>query len=43
MRAKRVVIRSKGMVVNIDGQLEAMDEAAYEVLQGALTIMRPVG
>lgn len=43
MRAKRVVIRSKGMVVNIDGQLEAMDEAAYEVLQGALTVMRPVG
>lgn len=41
VRAKRVVIRSRGMVANIDGRLEEMDEASYEVLPGALTVMRP--
>lgn len=43
IRARRVVLRSKGMVANIDGQLKEMDEAVYEVLQGALTVMRPAG
>ena len=40
-RAKSVTIRRNGMVVNIDGRLEAMDEAHFEVLSGALRVMRP--
>ena len=40
-RAKSVTIRRKGMVVNIDGRLEAMDEARFEVLPGALRVKRP--
>ncbi len=40
-RAKRVTLRRAGMVVNIDGRLEAMDEARFEILPGALTVMRP--
>ena len=40
-RAKRVTIRRSGMVVNIDGRLEAMDEARFEVLSGALRVRRP--
>lgn len=40
-RAKRVALRRAGMVVNIDGRLEAMDEARFEILPGALTVMRP--
>lgn len=42
VRAQRVTIRARGMVVNIDGRLEAMDEAAYAVLPGALHVMRPI-
>ena len=40
-RAKCVTIRRSGMVVNIDGRLEAMDEARFEVLSGALCVRRP--
>lgn len=40
-RAKRVTMRSPGMVVNIDGRLEAMDEAEFGVIPGGLTLLRP--
>ena len=40
-RARSVTIRRSGMVVNIDGRLEAMDEAHFEVLSGALRVRRP--
>lgn len=41
VRAKRVVIRKKGMVVNVDGSLIPMDEACFEIRPGALRIMCP--
>lgn len=41
VRAKKIVLRSKGMVVNIDGRLEAMDEASYQILPDALTVRLP--
>lgn len=41
VRARRVTMRSKGMTVNIDGRLEEMDEARFEILPGALTVMIP--
>ena len=41
-RAKCVTIRRSGMVVDVDGRLEAMDEARFAILPGALRIMRPV-
>lgn len=41
MSAKRVVMRSPGMVVEVDGQLSQMDQAEFEIMQGALRIMRP--
>lgn len=40
-RAKDVVLRAKGMVVNIDGRLEQMDEAHYEIRPSALRVMLP--
>ena len=40
-RAKRVTLRMPGMTVNIDGQLMHMDEANYEISEGALRIRRP--
>ncbi|MBQ8094618.1 MAG: diacylglycerol kinase family lipid kinase [Clostridia bacterium] len=39
--ARRVTIRSKQMTVNIDGRLEKMDEASFEILPGALLLMQP--
>lgn len=39
--AKSVVLRAKGMVMEIDGQLAAMDEARFEMMEGALRLMRP--
>lgn len=41
VQAKRVVLRSKGMILNIDGRLEPMDEARYEMMAGALDVMLP--
>ena len=41
VRAKEVVMRAKGMVVNIDGNLKAMDEARYCVMEGALRVRIP--
>lgn len=41
VQAKRVVLRSKGMILNIDGRLEPMDEARYEMMAGALNVMLP--
>lgn len=40
-RAKSVTVKSPGMVINIDGRLEAMDTARFEVLAGALRVMLP--
>lgn len=41
VRAKHVVLRARGMVVNIDGRLEEMDEARFEIRPSALRIMLP--
>lgn len=41
VRAKEVVLRRKGMVVNIDGGLVPMDEARYTVMPKALDVMLP--
>lgn len=40
-RAKDVVLRAKGMVVNIDGRLEKMDEAHYTIRPSSLAVMLP--
>ena len=42
VRAKRVVLRAKGMTINIDGRLEPMDEAEFSIIPGGLRMMRPV-
>ncbi len=39
--AKRLVMRAPGMVVEVDGQLEQMDQAEFEIMPGALKVMRP--
>lgn len=39
--AKRVILRAPGMVVEVDGQLEQVDQAEFEIMPGALKIMRP--
>ncbi|MBE5799965.1 MAG: diacylglycerol kinase family lipid kinase [Clostridiales bacterium] len=41
VRAKEVVLRAKGMVINIDGNLKEMDEARYCVMPGALRVRLP--
>ncbi|MBQ6859723.1 MAG: diacylglycerol kinase family lipid kinase [Clostridia bacterium] len=41
VQARQVVLRSREMIVNIDGRLEPMDEARYEMLPGALDVMLP--
>lgn len=41
VRARRVTLRAPGMVIEADGRLEQMDEAAFELHPGALTMMRP--
>jgi len=41
LKAKEVIIRAKGMVLNIDGALKEMDEARYAVMPGALDVMLP--
>lgn len=41
VRAKEVILRSRDMVVNIDGRLEEMDEARYAIMPGALEVMLP--
>lgn len=38
IRAKELTMRAKGMVINIDGNLQQMDEAHYQVMQGALRV-----
>ena len=40
-RVRSAVLRAPGMVVNIDGRLEAMDEAVFSILPGALRMRRP--
>jgi len=40
-KAKEVIIRAKGMVLNIDGALKEMDEARYAVMPGALCVKLP--
>ncbi len=39
--ARRVVMRARDMVVEVDGQLAAMDEAVFELMEGALRVMLP--
>ena len=39
--AKKVVMRSPGMVIEADGQLDSMDEAVFEIMEGALKIKCP--
>ena len=41
VRVRSAVLRAPGMVVNIDGRLEAMDEAVFGILPGALRMRRP--
>lgn len=41
VKARSVTLRSKGMVLNIDGRLEPMDEARYEIMPGALKVYLP--
>ena len=41
VRAKEIVLRAKGMVINIDGNLKEMDEARYCVMPGALRVRLP--
>lgn len=41
VHAKEVALRCRGMVVNIDGRLEEMDEAAFAIMPGALEVMLP--
>ena len=41
MRAKRVSLRAKGMTLNVDGKLVTADYADYELLPGAIRMMRP--
>jgi len=38
IRAKEIILRAKGMVVNIDGNLKKMDEAHYCIMEGALRV-----
>lgn len=40
-RAKKVTLRAQGMVVEVDGQLAKMDEAKFEIMEGALRVKRP--
>ena len=42
VKAKHVVIRAKGMTINIDGRLEPMDEAEFGIIPGGLMMMRPI-
>ena len=42
VRAKHVVLRAKGMTINIDGRLEPMDEAEFGIIPGGLMMMKPV-
>ncbi len=41
VKAKEIVMRANGMVVNIDGNLREMDEARFAILPGALDMMLP--
>ena len=41
MRAKKVSLRAKGMTLNVDGKLVTADYADYELLPGAIRMMRP--
>ena len=41
MRAKEVILRAPDMVINIDGNLKAMKEAHYQVMEKALRVRLP--
>lgn len=41
VRAKKIVIRGKGLTLNLDGELSPADEARFEVLQNGLTVLSP--
>lgn len=40
-KAKRLTITAENMTINIDGRLEEMKRAEYEILPGALRVMKP--
>lgn len=42
VRATQVHIEAKGMVVNMDGRLEPMDDVVFGIMPGGLTLMKPV-
>lgn len=42
VKAKRAVLRAKGMTINIDGRLEDMDVAEFGMIPGGLMMMKPV-
>ena len=41
LQARSAALRAPGMAVNIDGRIEAMDEAVFSILPGALRMRRP--
>ena len=41
IRAKELVMRMEDMVINIDGNLKAMNEAHYRMMEGALRVRLP--
>ena len=42
VRVRSAALRAPGMAVNIDGRIEAMDEAVFGMLPGALRMRRPL-
>lgn len=43
VRAEKIVIRGKDLTLNLDGELSPTDEAKFEILQGGLTVLSPLG
>lgn len=41
VRAEKIVIRGKGLTLNLDGELSPTDEARFEVLKDGLTVLSP--
>ena len=41
LRCREVVVRAKGLIVNVDGELHPLDEARFTMLPGRLRMHRP--
>ncbi len=41
LSAKKVIMRAKDMVVEVDGQLDRTEEARFEIMEGAIRVKRP--